>query len=217
MPLWRHAATILGKVAQRQSIYSLPININYVRDAINEMCGDADIRYNFVDIDANKLRGYFKKGYITSGPYASDSQLIGNVYISVNQSHEWQNFVAVKEMMHLLDSEVLSTKDKEDIANLLEDMSSAVDFLSVDTSLPRGQRLITDHVAVVGALEILFPYEVRKLFREKYADGAVADYELAQAAAIPDRYVRGGMTASWFGWTERCRTERQIHDLPPPD
>jgi len=81
MPLWRNAAAILDKVAQKQSIYSLPIKVDHVRDAINGLCGGADIRYYFVDMDASKVRGYFKKGYISTGVYASDSQLIGSVYI----------------------------------------------------------------------------------------------------------------------------------------
>jgi hypothetical protein len=217
MPIWRNAAAILAKVAERQSIYSLPININYIRDAINELCGGADIRYYFVDIDPSKVRGYFKKGYVTSGVYASDSQLIGNIYVSNNQSEEWQNFVAVKEMMHLLDSETYSTKDKTDIANLLEDMSSVRDLLSVDMVVPRGQKLLADHTAIVSAIEILFPHEVRKLLRAKYADGKIADYELEKVAAIPERYARASMTDNWFERTDGYRDTRQIQDIPPPN
>jgi hypothetical protein len=217
MPLWRNAAAILNKVAQKQSIYSLPININHVRDAINELCGGADIRYYFVDIDAEKVRGYFKKGYITSGPYASESQLIGNVYVSINQTEEWQNFVAVKEMLHLMDSEKYSTHEQQAIANLLEDMSSPVDdFMSVDTSHPRGQMMITDHVAAISAVEVLFPYEVRKFLRQQYEETKIADYELMQVAAMPDRWVRWAMSPRCFEMTEQRRIDRQIQDILPP-
>jgi len=117
--------------------------------------------------------------------------------------------------MHLRDDEQYSTRDKAAIAGLLEDMLD--DFATVDASNPRGQRVITDHGAGLGALEVLLPYEVRKLLRQQYEEGKIADYELAQVAAIPDRYVRWAMSAKCFEMTAQRRIDRQIHDIPPPD
>jgi hypothetical protein len=210
MPIWRNATAVLNRVALRQSIYALPININHVRDAINEIAGGADIRFFFVDIDADKVRGYFMKGYLTSGPYASDSQLMGNVYVSINQSIEWRNFVAVKEMVHLLDSETYNTKDKADIGHLIEDMAAELDLDKVDGGT------LADHAAVITAMEILLPFEVRKFHRQKYADQKIAPYELAQVAAIPERFIRSSMRDRWFEFAEKSRNDRQIKDIPPP-
>jgi len=208
--IFETAHRVLKIVSATQSVYDLPININHVKHAVSKLCGGAELSYFFLDIDSAKVRGYFKKGYITKGVYSTDSELVGQVFVSINQDEHWQNFVGVKEALHLLDSETSTAGNQQSVAHLIQDLHTSIDL---DGESARNIIRAADRVALVGAVEVLFPYEARLAVREKYEADKLKDFELAKIAAIPDRFVRAAMTDRWFQASAEARKSCNLGEL----
>jgi len=94
----------------------------------------------------------------------------------------WRRFVTCKECCHLLlDSENMYTKDPVTLINQL--------IGGQFSSNQEPEAELSEYMAVIGAIELLFPWKYRKQLYDKYINQKISLYKIASAFRIPSHYV----------------------------
>jgi len=112
----------------------------------------------------------------------------------------WRRFVTCKECCHLLlDSETMYTKDPVALINQLigGQFSSNLE--------PEAE--LSEYMAVIGAIELLFPWKYRKQLYEKYINQEISLYKIASTFRIPGHYVEIAFGEKFIKLTDPIHTE----------
>lgn len=172
----------------------LPVKIEDVVDQVVEMGIQDNITYVGVDYDVGVLRGQFVRlSSVRLGVYA-DPVYFAEIYYARNQGMDWQRLVVCKELVHLFDSPEAATKTEAELIHLMEmiALSPELQFQKDD-----GFKVLTDKLATLYAIAILFPKDARDALMQPYKQGLMSAGDIARAVEIPERYIRLAMSDGW--------------------
>ncbi|GAM01953.1 hypothetical protein [Sphingomonas parapaucimobilis] len=169
----------------------LHIDVNAVRDQLVDMGVSDEIRFHFVNMDKEKIRGFLYRYARHDVPYG-EPILCADIVIAVDMGDEdeaWKRLVAVKELLHITDSPSLSAESERAVDNLY-DRFSVPPELRRHSPLEVGNRsFLNDEVRIYAALAVLVPAGCRELLRQLKAEDKLEEWEIAQIAKVPARYI----------------------------
>jgi len=173
---------------------NLPIKIKDVVAQIVEMGIQDNITYVGVELDVGVIRGQFVRVSTERHAVYGEPVYSAEIYYASNQEIEWQRLVVCKELIHLFDTEAASTKTQEELEHLMEmiALSPELQFQKDD-----GFKVITDKIATLYAICILFPKEARDALIDPYEQGLIKANDIARIAELPEKYIRLAMTEAW--------------------
>ena len=161
---------------------SLWISVREVKRKIVESGCSDDIFFHFVDIKEARVRGYLhRKG--TAGGVYGESTFRSDIYIARSLDEPWRRVVAVKELLHIIDTEEYTAASHETVEALLENMAIPSEVREYRASY------LNDRIRIISAIAILVPAGCRTLLREHRAAGILTDSEIQLLAKIPSRFV----------------------------
>ncbi|MGO7370578.1 hypothetical protein [Rhizobium leguminosarum] len=179
---------LLKKLVEHFDNYTrLPIGVNTVRDQIIDLGIQDEIRFHLVDIDPSILRGLIYRYTKHPAPYATPI-FCSEICLAKDQEYEWQRIIAVKELLHITDTEAETAQSERAIDKLIERLSLPFELREETKSS------MNDRSHILPALAILVPKEIRAILRELRAQDKITDIDVARMAKIPDRY--GGLVIS---------------------
>jgi Zn-dependent peptidase ImmA (M78 family) len=172
---------------------ALPVKIDDVVAQIVAFGIEDRITYVGVDLDVGILRGYFLRFSERPGVYA-DPVYRAEIYYEKNQGADWQRLVVCKELIHLFDVDGALTKTQEELDHLMEmiAISPELQFQKDD-----GFKVLTDKLATLYAISILFPKKARDALIEPYHQDLISAEDIARTAEIPEKYIRLAMLDGW--------------------
>lgn len=169
----------------------LHIDVNAVRDQLVDMGVSDEIRFHFVKMDKEKIRGFLYRYARHDVPYG-EPVLCADIVIAVDMGEEdeaWKRLVAVKELLHITDSPSLCAESEGAVDNLY-DRFSVPPELRRNSPLEVGNRsFLNDEVRIYAALAVLVPAGCRELLRKLAAEDKLEEWEIAEIAKIPARYI----------------------------
>lgn len=179
---------LLKKLVEHFDNYTrLPVGVNTVRDQIVELGIQDEIRFHLVDVDPKILRGLIYRYIKHSAPY-SEPIRCSDICLSKDQEYEWQRLVAVKELLHITDTDAQTAQSEKAVEILIERLALPFEFMQETKSS------LNDRNHIIPALGILVPKQCRELLRQLKAENRITDIDVARIAKIPDRF--GGLVLS---------------------
>lgn len=184
---------ILEKLLEHfDSRTELHIDVNEVRDQLVLMGVQDRILFHFVKLDKDKIRGLLDRYIKQVVPYA-EPVYCSDILIPIDMGDEkeaWQRLVAVKEMLHITDSDALNAETPEEVNNLFEKFSLPPELRehSLPTDGP-GKSFLNDRVRIYTALAVLVPTAARDILRPLYVAKKLSGREIAELAKVPQRYI----------------------------
>lgn len=138
-----------------------PFSIEPIRKSIQRLCGGIPIEFWEVEFDATILMGKLEHFDRSSGVYG-EQETVALVKYAKSLNLCWRRLVQLKEMCHLwLDANGSYTDLTEKYEGLLERLASA-EFMSA----VEHEDYLIEQVAVICAIEILLPKELRETLLE---------------------------------------------------
>jgi hypothetical protein len=165
------------------SYESLHIEVNSVRDQLIDLGVQDEIRFHFVDIKSEILRGLIYRYSKHRVPYG-DPILCSEICIAKSLPNEWRRLVAVKELLHITDTPNEAADSEQEVDKLIERMSLPFEVME-ETRVSTNDKL-----HLLPALSILVPKACREILREQFARNHITRADIANMAQIPERYVR---------------------------
>jgi hypothetical protein len=150
-----------------------------------------------VDIDPNVVRGFIRQYDYSPAPYAAPES-IAEIYYPKGQGDHWSSLVKCKELLHLFDSDGSVAGDRASVEALITQIVIPSELAH------QTQPTAADTSAIVLALAILFPKNLRDQFLEPYNAGKISALEIAKIAEIPHRFVAWLMSPHYDRFVERC-------------
>lgn len=189
----------------------LHIDVNDVRDRLVAMGVEDQILFHFVKMDKDRIRGLLHR-YIKTNAVYGEPQYCSDILIPVDMGEEqeaWQRLVAVKEMLHITDSEPLSAESSAAVDNLFTQFSLPPELRDDKFDGP-GKSFLNDRVRIYAALAVLVPCDARDILRPLYVADKLSDREIAEIAKVPIRYIPTIMAESFdafigaiIGWEKK--------------
>ncbi len=165
--------------------------MNDVRDKLIEFGVQDEIRFHFVKMDPEKIRGMLHR-YTKHNSAYGDPVLCSEIIISEDMGHEnkyWQRLVAVKELVHIIDSPEMRADHQTEVDTLIKNFSIPPEIRNNKNSgTIKTKPYLNDRMGIFIALAILVPAECRKILRSLY-NVSLSSLEIADIAKIPERYI----------------------------
>jgi Zn-dependent peptidase ImmA (M78 family) len=120
------------------------------------------------------------------------------VLYSASMNTCWKRFVICKEMSHLL----IDTESKHFTYNPMELVQQ---LITGAPSLTLDDRLASEHLAVISAIEILLPFQLRGRLKEMLSSGN-NDRHIAQEFRVPENVVTYLVRSKYWEVSEACAT-----------
>ena len=173
----------------------LPIYAEDVRDHIVEMGVQDEILLREMDVPPDHLLGMFVRYRRRNGVYDATPSANSVVFYNTNIEPDAQNFVCIKELMHVFDDAIeANTRNREDFIALVDDLfSSPLNIPPFDLSVGG----IADEMAVALALAILFPHEIRDDFIKAHSDGRMTYDDIGKECGLPSPIIPMLMSKKW--------------------
>lgn len=195
----------------------LHIDVNDVRDRLIAMGVEDEIRFHFVKMNKELIRGLLHR-YVKNTAVYGEPVYCSDILIPKEMGEEqeaWQRLVAVKEMLHITDSEPLSAESIAAVDNLFTQFSLPPELRDDKFDGP-GKSFLNDRVRIYAALAVLVPSGARDLLRPLYAAEKLTDREIAEIAKVPIRYIPtimsetfDGFIGAMIGWEKNEEVRRQ--------
>jgi len=169
----------------------LHIDVNDVRDQLIAMGVQDEINFHFVKMDASKIRGLLYRYERHDAPYGLP-KFVSEILIPQDMGEEaeaWQRLVAVKEMLHITDSDELCAMSEQAVDNLFDQFSLPPELRNGLDSGGVGKSFLNDRVRIYAALAVLLPAICRDKLRPLYESGRLTSREIAEIAKLPVRYI----------------------------
>jgi len=171
----------------------LPIYATDVRDRLVASGVQDEIIMTPIDSDPGILRGMYKQDIIRGAVYGSPT-FVSEIFYSENQCLKWQNFVCVKELVHILDKPTLKTSRRQDVLALTDGVSKPLASLNLGVE---DFKAGYDKLMSYAALAILLPYQSRADLFEHYAAGRITAEQISDETQIPLNYISTLMDPGW--------------------
>ncbi len=107
-----------------------------------------------------------------------------------------QRVICCKELMHLFDGEVSLTRTPEDVSDLVDGVLDLSKALSSGPLTTTNQTLL-DHMALLMALAVLFPHEIRDDFIAAHDSGRMSVGDIAEEFDIPASCIPTLLNKAW--------------------
>jgi len=168
-----------------------PVHLDEVRDAVIGLGGSDAIRFKAVDIEEDILRGICYRYKPLPRPYGTPEEWIDIIYAE-KLEEDWRRLVITKELIHVLDKDAHRTRNSEELEDLVRRMARRADLRDGIS-----WHETADRVGLFQALGILFPFEARRLMKDKYDAKHISDEMIAHRAAVPVQFVAFLMSDEW--------------------
>lgn len=185
--------TIRNLIEAFSDLTMLPVRATDVRDWLIKSGIQDEIIMTPIDSDPEILRGTYEQYIIHETVYASPT-LISRISYSKNQCPKWQNFICIKELMHVLDKRSMKTPTPQDVLALTNGLSKI--FASTELGFQDFQT-IHDKMMPYAALAILLPYKSREMLLAPFAQGKISAERISDETQIPIRYISMLMGTGW--------------------
>lgn len=173
---------LLKQLVEHFDTYTcLPVGVNTVRDQIVDLGIQDEIRFHMVEIDPTILRGLIYRYSKHNVPYG-EPILCTDICLAKDQEYEWQRVVAVKELLHITDTDPETAQSEGAVEKLIERLSLPFEIREETRSS------LNDRVHFIPALAILVPKDVRDILRDLRQRDKITPIDVARMAKIPDRY-----------------------------
>ncbi len=170
----------------------LHVDVNAVRDQLVEMGIQDEIRFHFVRMDAQKIRGIIYRYTRHAAPY-SDPIYCSEIIIANDMGDEdeyWKRLVAVKEMLHVADCVKISAETQDAVGILFKNFSLPPELRNdLHNGAKNTKSYLNDRIRIFLALAILIPAGCRAPIRILFQNKTLSEKEIADIAKIPERYV----------------------------
>lgn len=117
-----------------------------------------------------------------------------DIYYSDKLPIEWQRFVCIKELLHILDPESEYVNTPEQVAHQIERI-----ILPPDLADPvrDGNRVLCDRFANYQAAAVMIPWATRQLLKSKVDSKKLTYHDIVNMTSVPLRYVILTMSDAW--------------------
>lgn len=196
-------AGILRAHHERQTILEPPISVDIVKEIIQDQCELTSLVCQEVDVDTPNLYGYVKFYYpVPESIRVDETPTTAIIRFKKNLNFCWRRFVVCKELCHCL----IDDSRDERIAGV-DSLKLLLQYLAarIDATKFVYKPFASEQWAEIMALEILFPYELRRQYVEKLKDGTITPYNLALRYRIPTEYAEIGMYDSFLDFAREFR------------
>jgi hypothetical protein len=163
------------------SYQNLHIEVDTVRDQVLTLGFQDEIRFHFVNIEENILRGLLYR-YTKHAVVYGDPIRCSEICIAKSLSPEWKRLVAVKELLHVTDTEDETAQSEAAVEKLIKRLSLPPEILEETKSS------LNDRTRIIPALAVLVPKGCRNILRPLYQDGKITTADIANMAQVPERY-----------------------------
>lgn len=185
MPIYR-------LIEQFENNTKLPIDLDAASSWIVQNGIQNEINFIPVELETGVIRGFVKRYKRHKGGWDPDPDLISDIYYAENQSHDWQNIVCAKELLHVLDGACVNSKEK--FEKLTQRLSLPNDLQHL---LEDPDYVMIDKFGTSPASALLLPMAARELLLPAYGQGLITASEIAKLAEMPVQHVRTVMSDSW--------------------
>lgn len=168
-------------ISKFDEIEDLPVEVDQIVAAINEMGLQDEIYLFEADTDPTKIIGAFKQFTYHKGVYAEPT-LVTHIIYSSKVPLEWQRVICVKELVHIFDSAVSKTDTEEEVSQLLDKLIgplSSEDYGIADL------QATTDRLALYQSLPLLLPKAALISARNAVESGSATLDDVAEWACMP--------------------------------
>jgi|GEM_PF-3304127 len=117
-----------------------------------------------------------------------------NIYVQEGQSEEWQRFVIAKELCHLL----VDKSEAEMSTDVVSTLTGLVAFDSFDLFSETSPIRVSEKVAEIGALELIYPFEYRESDAELVRNGTKSIAQLSEERGVPEVWVLRGLDSKFI-------------------
>ncbi|PCJ33610.1 MAG: hypothetical protein COA93_07165 [Alphaproteobacteria bacterium] len=195
---------VLEKLAEDNNFTKVPYDLSEIVDILKiSWVDEIEISPKVISTDENVVFGRYKR-YQLPEVYSSKDCVKIDYASSLNICE--RRFVIAKELCHIFlhkTNNVSSEQNgltitEDDLEFLISALSSRGEILSVNKSPAYLCEIVAKHLAC----ELLFPYEFRELYKNKYENNEVPDYELALLFRIPEAVVVQIMSPEYFDFSE---------------
>ncbi len=188
---------VMDLVRHFSSEKMVPIDINDIKKKILSDGRFLVIRFIGVQMNTDIMRGYLSH-YIKKSPLYGEDTPMADIYYDLNQDSDWRRLVCCKEMLHIVDIPPARTSTPEDLKRLINRMSLSPEFENLATDQANGDhKVLTDKLAIIYAVAILFPMKVRDLVLPLVDSRKLTEEDVARMVDIPLRYVRLVLSPVW--------------------
>lgn len=163
------------------SYEKLHIEVNAVRDHVLSLGFQDEIRFHFVNIEENILRGLLYR-YTKHAVVYGDPIRCSEICIAKSLTPEWKRLVAVKELLHITDTEDQTAQSESAVEMLIRRLSLPFEIREETKSS------LNDRTHIIPALAVLVPKGCRDILRPLYVDGKITTVDIGNMAQIPERY-----------------------------
>lgn len=172
----------------------LPVMAEDVRDQLVEMGVQDEILLRPMDVPPDDLLGMFVRCRRRRGVYAQEVSNRSIILYNCNIDPDMQNFVCVKELMHVFDDRIKAqTNNAADLTALIDDLFA--DHLASPFNPSLGG--IIDEMAVALALAVLFPHDIRDDFIAAHASHRMSHEDIAKLAGLPVSVIPSLLAKKW--------------------
>ena len=200
---------------------TLPIDVNDVRDKLVAMGVQDHIRFHFVKMDKDKIRGLLFRYSVHRKPY-DVTMLWSDIVIASKMGEEaeaWKRLVAVKELLHITDCDKLSASTPEVVDYIFDQFAVPPELRNGSMEKGEAAAFLNDRVRIYFALAVLMPTLFREKLRPLWRAKQLTSREIAEIAKVPVRYVPfvmeehfDDMIGTFLHWEQ---TEQPANDAEP--
>lgn len=189
----------LNSLLDHFDIYTrLHISVNSITAQLIDMGVQDEIRFHFVDINADALRGLLFRYTKHASAYGEPIRC-SEICIAESLSPEWKRLVAVKELLHITDTPEETAQTEAAVDKLIENLSLPLDIQQETRSS------LNDRTHIIPALAVLVPRDCRLTLRRLYNEEKIRPSDVANLARIPDRYAEFVISEEFDELVERIR------------
>jgi len=143
------------------------------------------------ELDIRTLRGYHvREDDIPDG----EGGFLRHITVGYGRgSNEMQRLVCCKELLHILDPEGCKTATKPEVSGLISKIALPPQLIDATD----GAHALTDRMATLLALAVLFPLKAREILYPAYIAEKITLERIADDAELPPEYVAVVLHEEW--------------------
>ena len=170
----------------------LPIDLNEATHWLLENRIQDEINFVGVSLDTGIIRGFLKRFKRPQGGWDIEPEHVSNIYYDHAQGPDWIQVVIAKELLHILDSACVTTKEQFEKLTQRLTLPTELQHLLEDPDYA-----LVDKFGTAPASALLLPRAAREEFYPLYKSGHLTANEIARIAAMPVEHVRAVMSDDW--------------------
>jgi hypothetical protein len=192
---------------------SLPIANNKIADLLLEDGNVKKIAFVGVQLNTKILRGKAvqvavnsneeEENYLTRPYVLRDFSISLKVYYDVNQDQDYTRLVINKELLHMVDPDIVRSATPAEINSLVSRVRLPPSVMASIVGKSKGSHNNGDTAALIDcysdvrAVVAMLPKRHRSLILEKHAQSKISEEEIAGLVGVPRKYVPVILSDYW--------------------